>query len=77
MLDALIEVDFTGERAGVAPEDVAGFSDRVGALEGLRLRGLMTIPPAGRHRPTTRGRGSDDSVRCVIGSGRTIPTWWT
>jgi PLP dependent protein len=47
VLDALIEVDFTGERTGVAPDDVATFADRAGALEGLRLRGLMTIPPAG------------------------------
>jgi PLP dependent protein len=47
VLDALIEVDFTGERAGVAPEEVGAFAARVAGLEGLRLRGLMTIPPAG------------------------------
>lgn len=47
VLDAMIEVDFTGERAGVAPEDVGAFAARVADLEGLRLRGLMTIPPAG------------------------------
>jgi PLP dependent protein len=44
-LDALIEVDFTGERAGVGPEDVPAAADRVAALEGIRLRGLMTIAP--------------------------------
>ena len=44
-LDALIEVDFTGERQGVPPEAVGGLADRVSALEGLRLRGLMTLPP--------------------------------
>ena len=44
-LDALVEVDFTGERAGLDPADVAAFADLVASLEGLRLRGLMTIPP--------------------------------
>ena len=46
-LDCLIEVDFTGSRAGVAPEDVAAFADLVAGLDAFRLRGLMTIPPAG------------------------------
>jgi pyridoxal phosphate enzyme (YggS family) len=44
-LDALIEVDLTGERSGVAPADLPAFADRVAAAEGLRLRGLMTLPP--------------------------------
>jgi PLP dependent protein len=44
-LDALIEVDFTGQRAGVAPGAVAALADRVARLEGLHLRGLMTIAP--------------------------------
>ena len=44
-VDVLIEVDFTGERQGVPPEAVASFADRVAAMEGLRLRGLMTLPP--------------------------------
>lgn len=44
-LDALIEVDFTGERSGVAPDDVATFADLSTRLEGLRVIGLMTIPP--------------------------------
>jgi len=46
-LDALLEVDFTGERTGVAPEEVPEIATRVDALEGLRLRGLMTLPPLG------------------------------
>jgi pyridoxal phosphate enzyme (YggS family) len=46
-IDALIEVDFTGERTGVPPDDVVAFAHRVARLEGLRLRGLMTIPPLG------------------------------
>jgi hypothetical protein len=45
VLDVLIEVDFTAQRTGVGPEDAPALADRVAALEGLRLVGLMTIPP--------------------------------
>jgi PLP dependent protein len=44
-IDALIEVDLTGDRTGVPPEDTGAVADRVASLEGLRLVGLMTIPP--------------------------------
>lgn len=44
-IPALIEVDFTGERTGVAPGRCAGFADEVSAMDGLELRGLMTLPP--------------------------------
>lgn len=44
-IDALIEVDLTGERTGVPPDEAPAMADRVAALEGLRLVGLMTIPP--------------------------------
>jgi hypothetical protein len=44
-LDAFLEVDFTGGRAGVAPVDAAAAADLVASLEGLRLRGVMTIAP--------------------------------
>jgi PLP dependent protein len=44
-IDALIEVDLTGERTGVPPGDAPDLADRVASLEGLRLVGLMTIPP--------------------------------
>jgi pyridoxal phosphate enzyme (YggS family) len=44
-LDALIEVDLTGERTGVPPKETAAIADLVVSLEGLRLVGLMTIPP--------------------------------
>jgi PLP dependent protein len=44
-LDVLIEVDFTGRRAGVAPGSVPATADLVARLEGVRLRGLMTIAP--------------------------------
>jgi uncharacterized pyridoxal phosphate-containing UPF0001 family protein len=45
VIDALIEVDFTGERTGVAPDDAPALADAVASLTGLRLVGLMTLPP--------------------------------
>jgi PLP dependent protein len=44
-LETLLEVDFTGERAGVAPDDVVAAADDVAGLEGIELRGLMTVAP--------------------------------
>jgi pyridoxal phosphate enzyme (YggS family) len=44
-IDCLVEVDFTGERVGVAPESVEPFLKDLGDSPGLRIRGLMTIPP--------------------------------
>lgn len=44
-LPALVEVDFTGERTGVRPQDVAAACDEVAAADGLELAGLMTLPP--------------------------------
>ena len=67
-LEALIEVDLTGDRSGVGPDEVGAFADRVASLEGLRLRGLMTLPPltetAEEARPWFRQlRGLRDRVR--------------
>jgi PLP dependent protein len=45
MVDALVEVDFTKTRSGVPPAELAGFVDLLASLDGLRLRGLMTVPP--------------------------------
>jgi hypothetical protein len=44
-LDALLEIDFTRGRAGVAPAEAGEAADLVAGLEGIRLRGLMTIAP--------------------------------
>jgi hypothetical protein len=68
ILDALIEVDFTGERSGVAPDEVGAFADLVASLEGLHLVGLMTIPPLAEDpeasRPSfARLRSLRDEVR--------------
>jgi hypothetical protein len=52
-LPGLIEVDFTSERAGLAPEDVERFADEVARTPGLELAGLMTIPP-----PTASSEGA-------------------
>lgn len=41
----LAQVDFTGRRQGVAPEDLPAFLDELEGLEGVRLLGLMTLPP--------------------------------
>jgi pyridoxal phosphate enzyme (YggS family) len=53
-IDALIEVDLTGERTGVAPDEIAATADRIASLEGLRLVGLMTIPPIGERAEDAR-----------------------
>jgi hypothetical protein len=45
VLPALIEVDLTEERTGVGPADCAAFADEVAEMEGLELKGLMTLPP--------------------------------
>jgi pyridoxal phosphate enzyme (YggS family) len=44
-LDVLIEVDVTEGRTGVRPSDVPAFADLIASLDGLRLIGLMTMPP--------------------------------
>ncbi len=44
-IDVLIEVDLTGERTGVVAQDVGDVADRLVAMEGVHLRGLMTLPP--------------------------------
>jgi pyridoxal phosphate enzyme (YggS family) len=53
-LDALIEVDLTEGRAGVRPGDLPAFADLVASLEGLRLIGLMTVPPIPRDAEDSR-----------------------
>jgi pyridoxal phosphate enzyme (YggS family) len=44
-LPCLVEVDFTGMRNGVGPDDVVAACDAVASTDGLELRGLMTVPP--------------------------------
>ena len=51
-MPSLVEVDFTGERTGVSPDDVVSACDEVAGTRGLALRGLMTLPPP---TPTAEG----------------------
>ena len=44
-IEALIEVDLTGERSGVPPEELDAFAREVAAMNGVVLTGLMTLPP--------------------------------
>jgi pyridoxal phosphate enzyme (YggS family) len=53
VLPSLVEVDFTGRRAGVSPEDASAACDVVAGTDGLELRGLMTVPP-----PTPSAEGA-------------------
>ena len=53
-LDALIEVDLTEGRTGVPPDRLPAFADLVGSLDGVRLIGLMTVPPIPRNAEESR-----------------------
>jgi len=44
-IPVLLQVDFSGSRNGVPPEEAAGAADRLRDTAGLDLRGLMTLPP--------------------------------
>jgi pyridoxal phosphate enzyme (YggS family) len=44
-VDVLIEVDFTDGRAGATPENVPPLIDVVTPLDGIAVRGLMTVAP--------------------------------
>ena len=44
-LEVLLEVDLVGGRAGAAPEELDVVAREVAALDGIHLRGLMTLPP--------------------------------
>ena len=67
-LDALIEVSLAPGHAGVSPADLPAFADLVADLEGLRLRGLMTIPaqlddPEASRSSFVRLRALGDTLR--------------
>lgn len=44
-IDVLIEVDLTTVRTGVLADEALDLADHVATIEGLRLIGLMTLPP--------------------------------
>ena len=45
--DILIEINIGGEesKGGIPPEELDAFIDEVSKIEGVKIRGLMTIPP--------------------------------
>ncbi|MDP8956406.1 MAG: YggS family pyridoxal phosphate-dependent enzyme [Actinomycetota bacterium] len=44
-ITCLLQVDFTGTRNGVAPDGVPASIEAVQDMAGIRVRGLMTLPP--------------------------------
>ena len=57
--DVLIEVNLAGEstKSGIDPPRLPSLASEVARLEGIRVRGLMAIPPV----PSSSGSASDDS----------------
>jgi PLP dependent protein len=53
-ISCLVQVDFTGERQGVRPEEVDGFLSAIEGRPGIRLAGLMTLPPLMSDREAVR-----------------------
>jgi pyridoxal phosphate enzyme (YggS family) len=53
-LPALLQVDFTGSRSGVAPSDLGACAREMERVPGLDLRGLMTLPPMPRDPEDSR-----------------------
>ena len=49
VMDILAEINIGGEesKSGIPPQEARDFCGRLKALENVRLRGLMTIPPPG------------------------------
>lgn len=47
VMDILCEVNIGGEASknGIAPDELGGLLQQISSLEGVRIRGLMTIPP--------------------------------
>ncbi|MDE6034932.1 MAG: YggS family pyridoxal phosphate-dependent enzyme [Ruminococcus sp.] len=47
IIDILCEVNIGGEdsKGGIVPEETGDFIGQIAELEGIRIRGLMTIPP--------------------------------
>lgn len=47
IIDILCEVNIGGEesKSGIAPDELGELLERISVLDGVRIRGLMTIPP--------------------------------
>jgi len=53
-IPCLVQVDFTGKRQGVVADDARGFIEETIGLAGIRIAGLMTLPPWTGDPDTTR-----------------------
>ena len=53
-LRCLLQIDFTGRRQGVDPQEIDAAVDTMEALEGIELAGLMTLPPFTEDLEATR-----------------------
>jgi uncharacterized pyridoxal phosphate-containing UPF0001 family protein len=53
-LACLVQVDFTGTRQGVRPEDAQAFVKEASGLDGIDITGLMTLPPWSEDPEATR-----------------------
>jgi pyridoxal phosphate enzyme (YggS family) len=77
VLDALVQVNVGGEaqKSGCAPGDLAALLRDLAAVEGLRVRGLMTVPP---HTDDPAGAGPFfDALRALRdahGGPEALPT---
>jgi hypothetical protein len=54
VISCLLQVDFTAQRQGVAPEDAEHAVESIGELQGIELTGLMTLPPWNEDPEATR-----------------------
>ena len=56
VVDCLVQVNIGGEatKSGVAPEGLMALLESLAPLEGIRVRGLMTIPPPAEDPERTR-----------------------
>jgi len=53
-LSCLVQVDYTGRRQGVDPEEAESFVREARSMPGIRIEGLMTVPPLGDRPEATR-----------------------
>lgn len=67
--DVLLEVNVGDEpqKSGARPADVVALAKSVSALDALRLRGLMAIPPAGDPEETRRWFRALRAMRDTLG----------
>ena len=49
-IPCLAQVDFTGRRQGVAPAELESFLTAARGIPGMRMVGLMTVPPSPKRR---------------------------